>query len=139
LKRCSHKGCNNQAIKGGICITHGATVKRCSFEGCANQAQKEGVCVTHGAKKKRCSHKGCTNQTVVGGVCISHGATVKRCCFEDCNNHHAKKGGVCYRHCTKSINANNNPTLQLNAVTSSIPSCLPMNDEDDEEEVNSWI
>jgi hypothetical protein len=138
LKRCSFDRCNNHVVKGGVCVTHGATVKCCSFEDCNNHAKRGGVCVTHGAKKKRCSHKGCTNQTVVGGVCITHGATVKCCSFEDCNNH-AKKGGVCYRHRTKSINANDNPTLQLNDVTSVMSHHLPMNYEDEEEELNSWI
>jgi hypothetical protein len=72
-KRCNHEGCTNQAITGGVCVSHGAkryvyihggkvvkvTRKRCSFEGCTNQAQKGGVCITHGAKKKRklCNHK----------------------------------------------------------------------------------
>jgi hypothetical protein len=25
-KKCSHKGCTNGAVKGGVCITHGAVV-----------------------------------------------------------------------------------------------------------------
>jgi hypothetical protein len=43
---CTFKGCTNQAVKGGVCITHGAKryVYICSFEGgCTNQAQKGGV------------------------------------------------------------------------------------------------
>jgi hypothetical protein len=45
-KRCSHDGCSNGAVQGGVCITHGAKVthKHCSQEGCTNQAQKGGVC-----------------------------------------------------------------------------------------------
>jgi hypothetical protein len=43
-KKCSHhEGCTNQVVKGGVCVTHGATLKQCSFEGCAKQARKGGV------------------------------------------------------------------------------------------------
>ena len=31
-KLCSADGCTNKAVKGGVCIKHGATVKRCSIE-----------------------------------------------------------------------------------------------------------
>ena len=96
-KKCSQKGCINQAVKRGVCVTHGATRKSCSHKGCTNQVIMGGVCVTHGAQKKRCSHKGCTNQAKKGGVCITHGAMTKRCTFEGCNNQ-AKKGGVCVTH-----------------------------------------
>jgi hypothetical protein len=113
-KRCSHEGCTNQVVRGGVCITHGAKVKRCSFEGCTNQAKKGGVCVTHGAKMKRCSFDGCTSN--------------------------AKKGGVCYRHRSKSgiITLTTNPVLQSNDVPSFV---LPHQsvDYEDEEELNSWI
>jgi hypothetical protein len=166
-RKCSVAGCINQIQNGGVCVTHGAKVKRCSFKGCINRAIKGGVCITHGAMKNRCSSKGCTNQVQKGGVCITHGAMTKRCSFDGCNNHvvkggvcvthgakktrkvcshtgctsYAQKGGVCYRHRTKSINinANNNPTIRPNAVTSAIPPHQPMNYEDDEEELNSWI
>lgn len=47
-KRCSREGWTNGAVKGGVCITHGAVVKHCSFEGCANGAKKGGVCRRHG-------------------------------------------------------------------------------------------
>ena len=52
MKRCSHEGCTNQYIKGGVCVTHGAKVKvkRCSHDGCAKQARKGGVCMGHDAK-----------------------------------------------------------------------------------------
>ena len=97
-KKCSHKGCNNGAIKGGVCVTHGAKVerKRCSIEGCSSNARgKEGVCVTHGAKMKQCSFDGCTSN--------------------------AQKGGVCYRHRAKSIITLTNPVLQSNAIPPSVP------------------
>ena len=77
-KRCNHEGCKNGAVKGGVCVTHGAKrhVYICRFEGgCTNQAQKGGVCITHGAKKKRCSYEGCTNQVIKAGVCKTHGAS----------------------------------------------------------------
>ena len=38
------------ALKGGVCASHGAKRKQCSHEGCTNVAQKGGVCWTHGAK-----------------------------------------------------------------------------------------
>jgi hypothetical protein len=59
-KRCSHEGCANQAVKGGVCITHGAKVtrKQCSFEGCTNYPKKGGVCVTHGAVMKTMQLRG---------------------------------------------------------------------------------
>ena len=74
---CSSHGCSNYAVKGGVCIRHGASQKRCSSEGCTNQARKGGVCIRHGAKikaPKRCSSEGCTNQALKGGVCCRHGA-----------------------------------------------------------------
>jgi hypothetical protein len=40
-------GCKNQAVQGGVCVTHGAKVKGCSFEGCTSNAQKGGVCCRH--------------------------------------------------------------------------------------------
>jgi hypothetical protein len=165
-ERCRHKGCNKYAQKGGVCITHGAKVKRCSFDGCTNHAQKGGVCYTHGATRKQCSHERCTNGAIRRGVCWIHGAKVevKRCSVEGCNNkairggvcwtHNAKgevkrcsfvgctsnaqgKGGLCHRHRSRSsINANNNPTLQPNAVTPANPSC---ESEEEEELINSWI
>jgi hypothetical protein len=165
-RKCNAEGCTNRAVKGGVCVTHGAMIKRCSFDGCTNKSKTGGVCITHGSKKKRCSFEGCTNQAINGGVCITHGATVKRCSFEGCANQaqkkgvcvthgakktrkvcthtgctaYAQKGGMCRRHPSKRINTNNiNPTLQPDAVTSAIPHHLPMNYEDDEEELNSWI
>ena len=100
---CSHEGCTKCAIRGGVCVQHGAKVKRCGREGCNNQAQKGGVCMKHGAKvkaKKRCCKEGCTNHAKKGGVCVKHGAKVKRCGREGCNNQ-AVQGGVCKRHGAK--------------------------------------
>jgi hypothetical protein len=99
-KTCSADECTNQAVKGGVCIKHGAKLKRCSSEGCTNQAVKGGVCIKHGAERKRCSTEGCTNNAKKGGVCMKHGAKVKRCCNEGCTNQ-AVKGGLCWRHGAK--------------------------------------
>ena len=134
-KRCSQKGCTNQAVKGGVCVTHGAKVrarKQCRIKGCTNQFQKGGVCITHGAikERKRCSHGGCTKQAIKGGVCVTHGAKVKLCSVEGCTKQF-KKGGVCYRHRSKSIITINNPSQE--AITE-----LRTNNQD-EEELNSWI
>jgi len=49
---CSSAGCNNQVIKGGVCVRHGAKKKTCSHKGCNNQAKKRGVCIRHGANVK---------------------------------------------------------------------------------------
>ena len=143
-KQCSFKGCARGAVKGGVCITHGAFVerKRCSSKGCTNKVVQGGVCITHGAMTKRCSFKGCARKAVKGGVCITHGAIVerKRCNFKGCTSN-AQKGGVCRGHSSKRIKANNiNPTLQPNTVTPAIPSRQSINYEDeDEEQLNSWI
>jgi hypothetical protein len=108
-KRCNHEGCTNQAVRGGVCVTHGAKryVYICSFEECTNQALKGGVCITHGATKKRCSFEGCTNKVVKGGVCITHGAKKKQCIFEGCNKNARGKEGLCITH------GANVPTKQL--------------------------
>jgi len=67
------EGCNNQVMKGELCITHGAERKRCSFVGYTKQVGKGRVCVTHGAKVKQCSFEGCTKQARgKGGVCQRH-------------------------------------------------------------------
>ena len=104
---CSHEGCTNNALKGGVCSSHGAKKKICSHEGCTSYAQKGGVCVRHGANrtKKICSHEGCANIVQKGGVCWTHGANrpikIKTCSIEGCTSN-VKKGGLCYRHRDKS-------------------------------------
>ena len=140
--KCNFNGCTNQAQKGGVCITHGAKKPRCSHAGCTNQAVKGGVCVTHGAQKKQCSVEGCTKQVKKGGVCVTHGAKVgsKRCNFKGCTSYSPRKGGVCYRHRSKSINAINNPAQEANAFPPSVS--LPHQqavDYEEEEELNYWI
>ena len=113
-KRCSSDGCTNQAVKGGVCVKHGAKMKRCSSDGCTNKAQKGGVCIKHGAKVeyKRCSSEGCTNFAIKGGVCIKHGAKRMQCSVEGCTNQ-SSRGGVCKRHGVRR-----NPTDESTAFTS---------------------
>lgn len=78
LKTCSHEGCNNFSLKGGVCVKHGATwtKKTCSHEGCTNYVQKRGLCIRHGAKVtkkvKTCSQEGCTSNAKKRGLCYRH-------------------------------------------------------------------
>mmetsp|Transcript_8884 Transcript_8884/g.16273 ORF Transcript_8884/g.16273 Transcript_8884/m.16273 type:complete len:82 (+) Transcript_8884:380-625(+) len=41
-QKCSHEGCTNQVVQGGICVRHGVTwTKRiCSHEGSTNNVKK---------------------------------------------------------------------------------------------------
>lgn len=96
-KRCSHPGCTNNAVTGGICRRHGSKAKECSHPACTNNVVKAGVCRRHGAKAKGCSHQDCTNNTQKGGVCCKHGAKKKRCRYPQCPSV-AVKNGVCHRH-----------------------------------------
>ena len=133
VKGCSSEGCTNYAMKGGVCIRHGAKVecKRCSSEGCTNRAVKGGVCKRHGAKTKKCSADGCLNKAKNGGVCIRHGAKVKKCSSKGCTNH-ARRGGVCIKHA-----ANRNPNYdestafgsELDKTTTADPSTTNALDE----------
>ena len=45
-KLCSHVGCTNIDVKGGV-----VTRNQCSFEGCTKYVQKSEVCTTHMAQK----------------------------------------------------------------------------------------
>ena len=58
LKRCSHEGCANGALQGGVSRGHGTKLKRC------------GVKVREG-QRKYCINNGCANGAVKGGVCVS--------------------------------------------------------------------
>lgn len=71
-KRCSESGCENRAVSGGVCISHGAAQVRCSESGCEKQAVKGGVCVSHGAVVPRCASPGCWKQRQVGSFCKRH-------------------------------------------------------------------
>ena len=106
-KRCSADSCESQAVKGGVCVKHGAKLKppkRCSIDGCEKYAINNGVCCKHGAKlkpPKRCSIDGCENGAKKGGVCIKHGAKAKRirkrCSIDGCESQ-ARVDGTCIRH-----------------------------------------
>jgi hypothetical protein len=63
---CKHEGCTNIAlIRGVVCIRHVAKkVKKCCNEGCASHAVKGGVCLQHGAQ-----HYLLSNCAQKGGVC----------------------------------------------------------------------
>ena len=79
MQDCSHEGCTNIVVQGGVCMGHQpATKKICSHEGCTNYVKRSGVCWRHGGKVKTCRHEGCTNKVKKGGVCIRHGAKVKK-------------------------------------------------------------
>jgi hypothetical protein len=76
LKRCSHKGCENNSVNRGVCKKHGAERKLCKHEGCPNAVQNRGLCIKHGAKVKICSIDGCPNQAKLRGMCRRH---ARRC------------------------------------------------------------
>mmetsp|Transcript_32162 Transcript_32162/g.48574 ORF Transcript_32162/g.48574 Transcript_32162/m.48574 type:complete len:104 (-) Transcript_32162:330-641(-) len=69
LKRCSSEGCTNRALRR---VKHGAKFakKKCSIEGCSSYAMKGGVCMKHGAKRKQCCSEECTNMAMKGGACV---------------------------------------------------------------------
>lgn len=73
---CKTEGCTNIAMKGGVCVKHGANQPKCRTPGCNKNAKKGGLCIAHGAKPKRasCSVEGCIKYAVEGGICIKHGA-----------------------------------------------------------------
>ena len=99
-KLCKIENCTNQSKRGGVCVRHGAVHIRCKAEGCTNKAMRKGVCRRHGAKptaQQLCTHEGCTNEAKRKGVCSKHGATRKRCSVEGCDTE-ARQGGLCKKH-----------------------------------------
>jgi hypothetical protein len=120
-----------------VCITHGAKLKRCSHEGCNNQALKEGVCITHGASRaKSVPIKQEREEYVLRMVPRGNNASLRDVTL---NTQESQRGGVCTRHRSKGgILANSTPTLQPNADTTPIPSRQSLHYED-EEGLNSWI
>ena len=126
-------------MKGGVCITRSRNdvardvpIKSGKLEFVSRTAQR----------LNDANSEGCTSyfHFIKGGVCVTHGAKKKRCSVEGCTKY-KMKGGVCYRHRSKSINAKNNLTLlQLNAGVT--PATIPFRQSieyEDEEELNSWI
>lgn len=81
MKSCSVEECPNQALKGGVCWTHGAKFlkkprKKCTIDECNKLAQKGGKCVAHyrdGGAAAACVVEGCSNEiTGVGEKCDIH-------------------------------------------------------------------
>jgi hypothetical protein len=81
--RCKSEGCTNFAIKGRVCIRHGAKYvrKKCSSEGCTRYAQKKGVCIKHGAimNRSKLSRGDKKNRKGERGLCQSHDASSQNC------------------------------------------------------------
>ena len=63
-----------------MCVKHGATQPKCRTPGCNKNAKKGGLCISHGAKPKRarCNVDGCMKYAVEGGVCTKHGNSSKQ-------------------------------------------------------------
>lgn len=112
-KTCSHHGCDNKALRGGVCTKHGAKAKLCNHPGCTSQSRKGGVCKKHGAQRKLCSHEGCENEARREGVCKQHGAvaTKKRTCSHSGCEKYAIRAGVCWSHGAKDIVKKKKSTL----------------------------
>jgi len=123
VKLCSKEGCSNNALKGGMCWSHGGKPK-CSASKCTNFALIGGVCWSHGAKPK-CSDPECNNLALDRGVCWRHGAKhkVKLCRSDGCNNIGKRKGGLCYSHWRKKHRAEES-TAEQAAVA--VPALLPI-------------
>ena len=97
---CSVDGCSKNALRWGVCHTHGGS-RYCKVDGCEKYAQRGGVCCSHGAnlKTRTCKAEGCNNWPQQGGVCKRHGAKKKhaRCAEEGCTSF-VVKGGLCGKH-----------------------------------------
>lgn len=79
-KLCSHVGCTNKVIEGGVyCIQHFTKIFTCSIEGCTSEIAKGGFCLRHSKEreafvsKMTCSREGCTCIAIKGGLCMNHG------------------------------------------------------------------
>ncbi len=96
-RKCTHDGCTNRVVQGGVCIQHGAKRKICGYEGCTKHVKKAGMCSTHGPARKRCEFEGCGKVAVQGGRCIAHGAKKRLCSFENCEKQ-AILSGMCKKH-----------------------------------------
>lgn len=107
---CRRMGCCNFAVKGGICIKHGAKPgarKRCAVADCTNRAVRKGVCWRHGAhlSAKKCTHLGCTNFAVRGGVCVKHGAKINACKMKCNSKETIDAGDKCHAAQLKKLKA----------------------------------
>jgi hypothetical protein len=61
-KRYSYLDCNSMAQKKSVCMRRGYKKKTCSMHGCNNNAMRNGVCISHGPKCS-CMIKEC-NQAI---------------------------------------------------------------------------
>jgi len=59
--KCSHQNCDNRAVQGGVCITHGTQRKCCAHPGCDKAVRISGYCLAHGPSRRKCDHEiGCS-------------------------------------------------------------------------------
>ena len=101
-RKCTHDGCNSNAVlAGGVCKKHGGKkyVYTCKLTGCTSQSKRGGLCGRHirlrekeeaqQMKKKKsssieeekvatCTHEGCMNNQMENGLCIMHGIKLKK-------------------------------------------------------------
>lgn len=124
-RKCSHSGCANRVVQGGVCVTHGAKRKLCSEPGCDKAVKLAGFCSTHGPARRKCDHAGCTRVAVQGGRCLSHGARRRVCCYpvskvggKACTKN-AIMGGMCKKHYDRVQDAEGMLEMSL---------CLPVGD-----------
>ena len=93
--KCSHQNCDNHAVQGGVCITHGTQQKCCAHPGCDKAVKLSHVyCSAHGLSRRKCDHEGgCSRVAVQGGRCISHGARKRVCCYPGGLSNGENRGG----------------------------------------------
>jgi len=96
-RKCTHDGCNSNAVlAGGVCKKHGNKkyVYTCKLTGCTSQAKRGGLCGRHirlrekeerkkesssiEEKVAQCTHEGCMNNQMENGLCIMHGIKLKK-------------------------------------------------------------
>ena len=95
IRKCSHQNCNNRAVQGGVCITHGARRKCCVNPRCDKAVKPSGYCSAHGPSWRKCDHEGgCSRVAVQGGRCISRGARKRVCCYPGGLSDGENRGGA---------------------------------------------
>jgi len=96
-RKCTHDGCNSNAVlAGGVCKKHGNKkyVYTCKLDGCTSQSKRGGLCGRHirlrekeerkkesssiEEKVAQCTHEGCMNNQMENGLCIMHGIKLKK-------------------------------------------------------------
>jgi hypothetical protein len=118
-RRCDHKGCSKQVVRGGMCNSHGQSERpqmvwgRCSecpmFSNTMRKVDGDLVCVcypcmSHSGKGDQCKARGCIKYVhpMKGEKqelhCVFHcSMAFKRCIHPGCFND-ALQGGVCWCH-----------------------------------------